>query len=427
VLLVHRKKYDDWSLPKGKQEPGEPLPLTAAREVLEEGGARLILGRRLSSVRYHVNGRPKRVHYWTARVSGTDEAAVPNAEVDEVAWLTVQQARERTSYPRDLGVLDDFACLTPDTFPLIFMRHAKALPKSGWKRDDAARPLDDSGRADARTLAGLLASFAPAARVLSSPAVRCTETVRPYAELTGTAVRAVLPLDVSRTGGADSTAVIADAVVAGEPAVICAHRENMPALLASAGDMLGAQLPPEGVGNPLPTGGFWVLHVAGGALVAADVYDQPDTLTSAPRGRGGQAPAAQPDRDQGGEQHDGGDDHIQRVPLRVVVDRLDVVAREVAGADPGPDPQARAQQVVGGELAWVHSADAADDPVELAQPDDEPGDHHDDPAVSVDGLLGLRQVMLPDEHPPAVADHERAAREAADGVPDGGTDDAGHE
>ncbi|MGH2929815.1 MAG: NUDIX hydrolase, partial [Solirubrobacteraceae bacterium] len=64
VLLVHPKKYDDWSLPKGKVEPGEPLPVAAVREVLEEGGARLALGRRLVSVRYHVGGRPKRVHYW---------------------------------------------------------------------------------------------------------------------------------------------------------------------------------------------------------------------------------------------------------------------------------------------------------------------------------------------------------------------------
>src|SRR5580692_12975402 len=84
VLLVHRKKYDDWSLPKGKTEPGEQLPLTAVREVFEEGGARLILGRRLTSVRYQVGGRPKRVHWWAARVSGVDEAAVPNDEVDEV-------------------------------------------------------------------------------------------------------------------------------------------------------------------------------------------------------------------------------------------------------------------------------------------------------------------------------------------------------
>ena len=71
---MHRSKYDDWSLPKGKTEPGEPLPVTAVREVLEEGGARLALGRRLTSVRYQVGGRPKRVHYWAARVCGVDDA-----------------------------------------------------------------------------------------------------------------------------------------------------------------------------------------------------------------------------------------------------------------------------------------------------------------------------------------------------------------
>src|SRR5215472_19203727 len=92
VLLVHRKKYDDWSLPKGKTEPGELLPVTAVREVLEEGGARLALGRRLSSVRYQVSGRPKRVHYWAARVLSVDPRAVPNSEVDEVAWVPASSA-----------------------------------------------------------------------------------------------------------------------------------------------------------------------------------------------------------------------------------------------------------------------------------------------------------------------------------------------
>src|ERR1700742_105443 len=85
ILLVHRKKYDDWSLPKGKTEPGETLPVTAVREVLEEGGAR----------------RPKRVHYWSARVLSVDEDAVPNHEVDEVAWVPATEATGRVSYTHD--------------------------------------------------------------------------------------------------------------------------------------------------------------------------------------------------------------------------------------------------------------------------------------------------------------------------------------
>jgi 8-oxo-dGTP diphosphatase len=319
VLLVHRKKYDDWSLPKGKQEPGEPLALTAAREVFEEGGARLILGRRLAPVRYEVGGRPKRVCYWAATTAGTDGAAVPNAEVDQVAWLPLPQALQRASHVYDVGVLKDFASKPPGTVPLILLRHASAMPKSNWNADDAARPLDDTGRAEAGTLARVLACFAPSARVISSAAARCLETVRPYAELTGTEVRAEPALHVqsSRTDEADSAALISGAVASGEPTVFCAHRENMPSLKAAIAAALGV---PDGPGSPgdsgspgtpglpadweapLPTAGFWVLHLtrprrpvrrrwfgrrvggdgAGGTLVAADRYDLSGVLAGFP-------------------------------------------------------------------------------------------------------------------------------------------------
>jgi len=282
VLLVHRTKYGDWSLPKGKQEPDEPLPLTAAREVFEEAGVRPLLGRRLVSVRYQVSGRPKRVHYWSARVAGTDHAGVPNNEVDQVAWLTLEQARERASYERDLSVLDDFARLPADTVPLILLRHARAVPKPDWNREDALRPLDEGGRAAAKALAPVLACFAPAIpapRVISSAAVRCMETVRPYAELTGAKVQPESFLESSGTDAADCATLVADAVAAGEPTVFCAHRENLPLLLAAALAALGVQDVPPSVRDPLPTAGFWLLHVARGELAAADAYS--DALISA--------------------------------------------------------------------------------------------------------------------------------------------------
>jgi 8-oxo-(d)GTP phosphatase len=312
VLLVHRKKYDDWSLPKGKTEAGEPLPLTAVREVFEESGARLILGRRLTSVRYQVGGRPKRVHWWAARVSGVDEAAVPNSEVDEVAWHARPDAGERASYEHDVRVLDDFASQPAGTVPLILLRHATAVSRSKWKGDDGERPLDDSGRAQAKLLAPLLAAFAPRARVISSAAARCVDSVRPYAELTGAQVRVERALQIrsSGTDPAASAALIAEAIGAGEPAVVCAHRENVSLLQAAA---IGALGPPDESplprdwGGELPTAGFWVLHMTpppappaqaprprwrwrrrsaadagagagsgGGALVAADRYDLSD-------------------------------------------------------------------------------------------------------------------------------------------------------
>ena len=289
ILLVHRKKYDDWSLPKGKTEPGELLPVTAVREVLEEGGACIALGRRLVSVRYNVGGRPKRVHYWAARTLSVDERAVPNAEVDEVAWLPAKSAIEKVSYSHDHGVLADFAARPAQTVPLILLRHARAQSKSGWKRADEVRPLDDAGRSDAKSLADLLTCFAPRPRLISSTALRCTDTLRPLSELTGEPVRTEPSLSLNNESSpagvtdpaARLVALFRETIAAGEPAVVCAHRENLPLVQAAAlaaltgrtagstdgdpghgvsGDAI-AQLPKEW-DETLPTSGFWVLNVA---------------------------------------------------------------------------------------------------------------------------------------------------------------------
>lgn len=279
ILLVHRRRYDDWSLPKGKTEPGEPLPVTATREVLEEGGARITLGRRLISVRYNAGGRPKRVHYWAARVTATDDHAVPNAEVDLIDWMPVTRAVERVSYAHDHGVLADFARFPPHTVPLILLRHAKAVGKSDWNRGDANRALDDAGRTEAKSLADLLACFAPRPVLISSPAVRCLETLRPLAELTGARVREEPALYLhhqasSGTGRADSApsiaALVREAIASAEPTVFCAHRENIPDLQAAVLAVLsvGSDLPNDW-DDSLPTAGFWILNVPATATPTA--------------------------------------------------------------------------------------------------------------------------------------------------------------
>src|SRR5262249_54509215 len=131
IALVHRTRYDDWSFPKGKRMRREHLLVTAVREVAEETGVRVVLGRRLSTTRYAVDGRPKRVDYWTAWPMPAKQASgplgqavaipgsVPNAEVDHVAWLPPAAARGRLSYDRDAEVLWEFAAGPAKTTPLI--------------------------------------------------------------------------------------------------------------------------------------------------------------------------------------------------------------------------------------------------------------------------------------------------------------------
>jgi 8-oxo-(d)GTP phosphatase len=283
VLLVHRTKYDDWSLPKGKQEPDEPLPLTATREVMEETGAVITLGRRLAPVRYKVNGNPKQVDFWAAQVTAVDDSAVPNSEVDKTAWLPVAAALRRVSYKQDVAVLMDFAAGVTDTTPFILLRHARALPRSDWKGDDTARPLDKAGTADASLLASLLACFAPGrdfarqATIVSSPAVRCLDTVRPYADIIGTLVRPEASLRaLTRTASANPAPLIYALIVSREPAIVCAHRENLPFLLDAALAVTGSNHVTASVRSPLPKGGMLVLHLAGETLAAIDRYDSFD-------------------------------------------------------------------------------------------------------------------------------------------------------
>ena len=98
VLLVHRPKYDDWSLPKGKQDPDEHITLTAIREVLEETGVRVRLQQPLPHREYTVGDEPKVVYYWRASVV-VDKGFVPNNEVDEIAWLPIDEAAAKRASP----------------------------------------------------------------------------------------------------------------------------------------------------------------------------------------------------------------------------------------------------------------------------------------------------------------------------------------
>ncbi len=107
IAVVHRPRYDDWSLPKGKLDRGESWEAAAVREVEEEIGVRCELGVELSAIGYTDHkGRQKAVRYWLMETAG-EHAFEPGDEVDEVRWLEARKALGRLSYPRDRDVLSE--------------------------------------------------------------------------------------------------------------------------------------------------------------------------------------------------------------------------------------------------------------------------------------------------------------------------------
>jgi 8-oxo-(d)GTP phosphatase len=280
VALVHRPKYDDWSFPKGKLEPGEHVLLAAVREVAEETGLRVTLGRRLPPVRYLGGSLPKRVDYWAATAAADPGSFVPNDEIDEVAWIAASSVAARLSYQRDAETLAAFRAGPMRTVPLILLRHASAGRKADWRKGDQSRPLDARGANDAEALAGLLSCFASAGatgvpgvtRVISSPAERCLATVSPYAARAGVEIETEPALEVIKDGMGDdpeAAKIVAQLASAEQPVIICAHRENLPLLLDAACAELGADWP---LVDPLRKGEFLVLHRADRKLAALERY-----------------------------------------------------------------------------------------------------------------------------------------------------------
>lgn len=186
VLVVHRPHHEDWSLPKGKLEPGESPDVAAVREVLEETGVAIHLGLPLPDVHYEVTTkkgtRPKTVHWWIGIPTGDDATErTPDGEVDHVVWLPIPEALDRLTYPDDRDLVER-AAAAPTTTALIVQRHAKALSRKEWGGPDDARPLAPEGVDEAATMTARLACRGPQ-RLISSPAWRCVTTLLDLASL----------------------------------------------------------------------------------------------------------------------------------------------------------------------------------------------------------------------------------------------------
>jgi 8-oxo-(d)GTP phosphatase len=270
IAIIHRPRYDDWSLPKGKVDHGETEPVTAVREVHEETGYTSHLGRRLTAVSYPVEQGIKKVRYWAARC--VDGTFTPNAEVDELKWLPVSEAMKQLGYAHDRKVLRRFAKGPIDTQTVLIVRHGTAGSKSRYKGDDRKRQLDKHGRAQAESLVGQLLAFG-AGELYAADRVRCHQTLEPLAEELGATIHdepALTEEAYSENRKAARNRILDIAAAGGTP-VICTQGKVIPDLIAWWCERDGVR--PDKSRNL--KGSTWVMSLADGRLIAADHIGSP--------------------------------------------------------------------------------------------------------------------------------------------------------
>jgi 8-oxo-dGTP diphosphatase len=275
VCLIHRPRYDDWSFPKGKLKSNESFSHAAVREVEEETGIPIRLLSPLGKVSYrlHTDGSEgrrtkhakagktksavvlrKRVAYWAAEQLDESASAARQAafgspilptpdEADNALWLPIPQAREKLTYRSDKKMLEAFVSLlsstpltptaiaptAPPCGTLILLRHAKAEERKHWEGTELDRPLTPRGAQDAYAITRELACFAPTT-LISSPWLRCVETIEPYALLSHQEIE--LDDRLSEEAFAHAPLLSIEAVIncltqvakARTTAVICMHR-----------------------------------------------------------------------------------------------------------------------------------------------------------------------------------------------------------
>ena len=227
ILIVHRPRYDDWTLPKGKIDTNESLEACALREVEEETGIRARIVGELGKSRYTSEGLAKVVHWFVMR-EVRSQTFEPTDEVEQIKWVPLKGARKLLSYPKDAEVLASF---DPDdaltTGVALLLRHAAAGSRSEWSGDDVLRPLSGRGQHQATALADAF-SDRPIERILTSPYVRCRETVEPLAETLGLKVEEREEL-VEGAGHKPARDLLRELV--GSYAVLCSHGDVIPEVL----------------------------------------------------------------------------------------------------------------------------------------------------------------------------------------------------
>jgi len=267
IALIHRPRYDDWTLPKGKIEEGETALQCAYRELVEETGIKASFTRQLGSIDYVENGEGKRVIFWAAHCALNASTFIANEEVDQLRWLPCEEAMELSTYQSDREMIANFQSQEQRTDTLIILRHAKALERGDWDEPDSQRTLNEVGFDQAQLLIKHLEPFA-IDEVYTSDYTRCMQTVTPLAHTRGLSITGVPSLNEQIFEEDPSRAVaFANALKQDEKnIVICSHNPVIPTMLRG---ILNTKLKNKDL-IKLEPGDAWIVHRVKGEIVGLD-------------------------------------------------------------------------------------------------------------------------------------------------------------
>ena len=256
VLLVHRPRYDDWSLPKGKVEEGEALISCAYREILEETGLSIKLGPYVGSVEYYVPDGLKNVAYWSASLVEDHSSFHANEEVDQIIWLDLQSAAFRATRDSDREILVRFSATPYDSSALIMLRHGKALERTEWQGEDEDRPLQLVGQLQSKRMLSLYQVYG-VEEIHTSDAVRCLDTVALMAKslrITPVITNAVSEYTYKKNKE-KAIEYAKDLIKKKKQIILCSHNPVLPRMMEKLTKKIDFDYPD----NKLMPGEAWVL------------------------------------------------------------------------------------------------------------------------------------------------------------------------
>ncbi len=271
IALIHRPEHDDWSFPKGKQEDGESPIACAYRETLEETGFEVRFKEFLGEITYDTGASQKRVKYWSAKF--IQQVGTPNmTEVDEISWKGLNEASDVLTRNSDKEILSKFESTEKDSQTLILLRHAKAIAREEWQGEDLDRPLGITGEQQARRLISNLSPFG-IKEIHSSSAVRCYETINPFARalsldyfFTDSLTEYVYTKNPTRT-----FKYIDRLLENSHPTLVCGHNPILPQYLSEKYSRQGFDISEAA----LKPGEAWIVHHIGKEVISVDHLGSP--------------------------------------------------------------------------------------------------------------------------------------------------------